>query len=69
MNALDPVPAREVTFTATSDVVVVGLGVAGCCAALGAREAGAEVMALECAGATGGTSAMSGGVLYLGGGT
>ena len=69
MNALDPVPAREVTFTATTDVVVVGLGVAGCCAALGARESGAEVMALECAGATGGTSAMSGGVLYLGGGT
>ncbi len=55
MNALDPVPAREVTFTATTDVVVVGLGVAGCCAALGAREAGAEVVALECAGATGGT--------------
>jgi 3-oxo-5alpha-steroid 4-dehydrogenase len=69
MNAVDPVPARDVRFAATTDVVVVGLGVAGCCATLGARESGAEVIALECAGGTGGTSAMSGGVLYLGGGT
>lgn len=57
-------PAAEIV-----DVVVVGLGVAGACAALGAAAAGAETLALERASAGGGTSAMSGGVLYLGGGT
>ncbi len=52
-----------------ADVVVVGLGAAGACAVLGAIEAGADVLALEAAGAGGGTSAMSGGLIYLGGGT
>jgi succinate dehydrogenase/fumarate reductase flavoprotein subunit len=51
------------------DVVVVGLGAAGACAALEASRVGAETLVLECAGGGGGTSAMSGGVLYLGGGT
>ncbi len=52
-----------------ADVVVVGLGAAGACAALGAVEVGASVVVLEAAGAGGGTSAMSGGLIYLGGGT
>jgi 3-oxo-5alpha-steroid 4-dehydrogenase len=52
-----------------ADVVVVGLGAAGACAALAAVEAGASVVVLEAAGAGGGTSAMSGGLIYLGGGT
>ncbi len=52
-----------------ADVVVVGLGAAGACAALEARECGADVVVLERAGAGGGTSALSGGLLYLGGGT
>jgi 3-oxo-5alpha-steroid 4-dehydrogenase len=72
MDAIDAVaaiPAHEVRFARTTDVIVVGLGIAGCCAALGARESGADVVALECTGGAGGTSAMSGGVLYLGGGT
>jgi 3-oxo-5alpha-steroid 4-dehydrogenase len=69
MDVVDPIAAREVRFARTADVVVAGLGVAGCCAALGARESGADVIVLECAGGAGGTSAMSGGVLYLGGGT
>ncbi|MBY0275897.1 FAD-dependent oxidoreductase, partial [Candidatus Binatia bacterium] len=69
MNVVEPLPAHEVHFARTTDVIVVGLGIAGCSAALGAREAGADVVALECAGTPGGTSAMSGGVLYLGGGT
>jgi len=51
------------------DVLVVGLGAAGAAAALEAARAGAETLVLERAGAGGGTSAMSGGVLYLGGGT
>jgi 3-oxo-5alpha-steroid 4-dehydrogenase len=53
----------------TADVVVVGFGAAGACAALGAREAGAEVRVLERASGGGGTSANSTGEIYLGGGT
>jgi 3-oxo-5alpha-steroid 4-dehydrogenase len=56
-------------FDEEVDVLVVGMGVAGACAALGAVEAGAETLIVERAGGGGGTSAMSGGVLYLGGGT
>ena len=52
-----------------TDVLVVGFGAAGACAALGAREAGAEVLVLERAGGGGGTSANSTGEIYLGGGT
>lgn len=69
---MEPVPAldaSEVRFDDTADVVVVGLGVAGACATVAARQAGATVVALERAGGPGGTSANSGGVIYLGGGT
>jgi len=52
-----------------ADVVVVGFGAAGACAAIEAAEAGADVLVLERAGGGGGTSAMSGGLLYMGGGT
>src|SRR6185369_6013658 len=52
-----------------ADVVVVGFGCAGACAAIEAAEAGAEVLVLERAGGGGGTSAMSGGLIYMGGGT
>lgn len=51
------------------DVIVVGCGAAGVSAAIEARACGAEVLALEAAGGAGGTSAMSGGLIYLGGGT
>ena len=51
------------------DVLVIGLGVAGAAAALEASSLGADTLVLERAGAGGGTSAMSGGVVYLGGGT
>jgi succinate dehydrogenase/fumarate reductase flavoprotein subunit len=51
------------------DVVVVGFGIAGACAALEAARAGASVILLERAAEYGGTSAMSGGHFYLGGGT
>jgi 3-oxo-5alpha-steroid 4-dehydrogenase len=56
-------------FEDECEVLVVGQGAAGAAAALEARAAGAEVLALERASAGGGTSALSGGVLYLGGGT
>ena len=57
------------TWDDAADVVVVGFGCAGACAAVAAREAGADVLVLERAGGGGGTSAMSGGLIYLGGGT
>jgi 3-oxo-5alpha-steroid 4-dehydrogenase len=52
-----------------ADVVVVGCGAAGACAAYEAAVAGADVLVLERASGPGGTSALSGGELYLGGGT
>jgi 3-oxo-5alpha-steroid 4-dehydrogenase len=51
------------------DVVVVGMGSAGCCAAIEAADAGASVIVLERAGSGGGTSAMAGGQVYMGAGT
>jgi len=53
----------------TADVVVIGQGVAGACAALEARAAGAQALILERASGGGGTSATSEGIFYLGGGT
>ena len=52
-----------------ADVIVVGLGGAGICAAIEAAEAGASVLGLERSSAPGGTSSQSHGQLYLGGGT
>ena len=69
---MDPIPSldvSEVRFDETTDVVVVGLGAAGASAVLGARHAGADVLAVERSGGPGGTSAHSGGLIYLGGGT
>jgi 3-oxo-5alpha-steroid 4-dehydrogenase len=51
------------------DVLVIGFGIAGGCAAVSAAAAGAKVLVLERAAAAGGTSAMAGGHFYLGGGT
>jgi 3-oxo-5alpha-steroid 4-dehydrogenase len=49
--------------------VIVGLGAAGACAAIEAADGGAEVLVLERASGGGGTSALSTGQIYLGGGT
>jgi 3-oxo-5alpha-steroid 4-dehydrogenase len=54
---------------AYADVVVVGFGIAGGCAAVEAAAAGASVVVLERAAVAGGTSALAGGHFYLGGGT
>lgn len=55
--------------TVDCDVLVVGFGCAGATAAIEAAEAGASVVVLERASAPGGSSALSGGEIYLGGGT
>jgi succinate dehydrogenase/fumarate reductase flavoprotein subunit len=65
-----PINATDVeSWSDEVDVVVVGFGIAGACAALEAARAGASVILLERAAEYGGTSAMSGGHFYLGGGT
>ncbi len=65
-----PIDAADVEIWSDEvDVVVVGFGIAGACAALEAARAGASVILLERAAEYGGTSAMSGGHFYLGGGT
>ena len=66
-------PARSASsiehWDEQADVVVVGYGGAGACATLEARAAGAEVLLLERASGGGGTTALSTGQIYLGGGT
>ena len=56
-------------FDEITDVLVVGFGGAGACATLEARAAGADVLLLERASGGGGTTALSTGQIYLGGGT
>ncbi|WP_155763964.1 FAD-binding protein [Mycobacterium asiaticum] len=51
-----------------ADVVVVGFGAAGACAAIAAREQGADVIAVDRANG-GGSTAVSGGIIYAGAGT
>ena len=55
-------------FDMETDVIVVGFGAAGACAAIEAARSGARVTLLETAAGSGGTSALSGGEIYLGGG-
>ncbi|MFC9978455.1 FAD-dependent oxidoreductase [Gordonia sp. NPDC127522] len=71
MNNSSPlsVAADDVEWSEEADVIVVGLGIAGATAAIEAARAGAEVVALERLGAGGGAASMSGGFIYLGGGT
>lgn len=73
MNGLDipaAIDASTVTdYTDDVDVVVIGFGIAGGCAAVSAAAAGARVLVLERAAVAGGTTALAGGHFYLGGGT
>ena len=66
----ETVDAADVTnWSDEVDVVVIGFGIAGGCAAVSAAAAGARVLVLERAAAAGGTTSMAGGHFYLGGGT
>ncbi len=68
--SIKPVAAESITtWDFESDVVVAGFGVAGAAAAVGASQAGADVLVLERTGGWGGAASMSGGFIYLGGGT
>jgi succinate dehydrogenase/fumarate reductase flavoprotein subunit len=70
LSADHPVPLDSVPrWDFETDVVVIGFGAAGACSALEAARAGARVTLFEVASGHGGTSALSGGEIYLGGGT
>ncbi|MBS0474277.1 MAG: FAD-dependent oxidoreductase [Proteobacteria bacterium] len=63
--AIDAVPQWDFE----TDVAVIGFGAAGACAAIEACAAGARVMLFERSSGSGGASALSGGEIYIGGGT
>jgi len=69
MEISPPLSRRDVTFDSVADVIVVGMGAAGACAAIEAKEAGADVLVIERTSGGGGSSAMAGGYVYFGGGT
>jgi succinate dehydrogenase/fumarate reductase flavoprotein subunit len=60
---------RDDARPAATDVVVVGCGAAGASAAIEARASGASVTIFERMPTCGGTTAIAGGHIYLGGGT
>ncbi len=68
--AARPISLREVPrFDLEADLVVVGHGAAGGCAAIEAARAGASVLVLERMSRGGGAAALSTGLTYFGGGT
>ena len=66
--AAAPHPTREIEWDREVDVVVIGAGASGMCAAVAAREEGAEVMLVEHHFDIGGIAIMSGGDIRIGGG-
>ncbi len=68
MPPLQVADGNSVTWDEQCDVLVVGWGAAGACAALEARAEGADVLIADRF-TGGGASAKSGGVVYAGGGT
>ncbi len=70
ISAPELIAERDVTaWDEAADVVVVGYGGAGSCAAIEARRAGADVLIVERASGGGGATGIAGGHVYLGGGT
>ncbi|MGK8523940.1 FAD-dependent oxidoreductase [Nocardia asteroides] len=69
-NTVAPRDVAEVrAYDIETDVLVVGYGCAGAAAAFEAAKAGARVLVLDRMSGPGGASALSGGEIYLGGGT
>lgn len=65
-----PMPAAEVAeWHGQYDVIVVGFGGAGACAAIAAADSGCSVLICDVASASGGSTALSSAELYLGAGT
>lgn len=65
-----PLPIEQVPqWDFDTDVAIIGFGATGTCAAIEARVAGARVMLFERSSGSGGASALSGGEIYIGGGT
>lgn len=68
LPALDIDAVGDLAWSDSADVLVVGWGLAGACAAVEARAGGASTIVIDRFGG-GGASALSGGVVYAGGGT
>lgn len=65
-----PLAAYDVAhWHSEADVIIVGGGGAGISAAIEAADAGARVIVLEAASEAGGSTALAGGLIYMGGGT
>lgn len=65
-----PLPFSEVPrWDFETDIAIIGFGATGACAAIEARTSGAQVMLFERNSGSGGASALSGGEIYVGGGT
>ncbi len=63
-----PFPQAQVArWDQEVDVVVIGFGAAGACAAIEAADAGAKVALFERSAGSGGASGLSGGEIYIGG--
>lgn len=67
-DVLEVADDGAVAWSDSAEVLVIGWGAAGACAAIEARTAGASVLVIDRFGG-GGASALSGGVMYAGGGT
>lgn len=68
LPALEIDAIGDLAWSDGADVLVVGWGLAGACAAIEARAAGAATLVIDRFGG-GGASTLSGGVVYAGGGT
>ncbi|MCS5594574.1 MAG: FAD-dependent oxidoreductase [Porticoccaceae bacterium] len=70
VSPISPLKASSVSrWDYETDVVVIGCGGAGACAAISAHDAGSRVLIFELASGIGGSTALSSAEVYLGGGT
>ncbi len=68
ISAIEALPEAAVsTWDIETDVIVVGFGSAGACAAIEASDQGVDVALFEVASGSGGTSALSSSEIYMGG--